>query len=48
LERDHFPDLVVDGRKVLAMGWGGMDRITVAQDRDGSRALVNEVMEFSI
>jgi hypothetical protein len=47
LERDHFAYLGVNGRKVLAVGWGGMDRIAVAQDRDASRAFVNAVMEFS-
>jgi hypothetical protein len=46
LERDNFEDLDVDGREVLAVGWGGMDRIAVAQDRDRFRALVNEVMEL--
>jgi hypothetical protein len=48
MERDHFPSLGVDGRKILAMVWEGMDIITVAQERDRSRALVNEVIEFSI
>jgi hypothetical protein len=47
LERDRFEDLGVDGRKVLAVGQGGMDRIAVAQDRDSCRALVIAVMEFS-
>jgi hypothetical protein len=47
LERDHFEDLGVDGREVLAVGWGGMDKIAVAQNRDRFRALVNAVMEFS-
>ena len=47
LERDHFEDLGVDGRKVLAVVWGGMGKIAVAQERDRCRALVNAVMEFS-
>jgi hypothetical protein len=46
LGKDHFEDIGVDGRKVLAVGWGGMDRIAVAQDRDRSRALVNAVIEL--
>jgi hypothetical protein len=48
LERDHFEDLGVDGRKVLAVGWGGMDKIAVAQDSERCRALVNTLMEFLI
>jgi hypothetical protein len=47
LERAHFEDLGIDWREVLAVGWGGMDKIAVAQDRDRFRALVNAVMEFS-
>jgi len=47
LEGDHFEDLGVDGRKVLAVGWGAMDRIAVAQNRVSCRAHVSAVMEFS-
>jgi hypothetical protein len=47
LERDHFEDLGVDGRKLLAGGLGGMDKIAVAQERDRCLAHVNAVREFS-
>jgi hypothetical protein len=30
------------------IGWGGMDRIHVAQDRDQWRALVNTVMNLRV
>jgi hypothetical protein len=30
------------------IGWDGMDRIDVAQDRDQWRALVNTVMNFQV
>jgi hypothetical protein len=46
LERDHFEELGVDERRVLAVGWGGKDIIAVTQDRDRSRALLNAVMEY--
>ena len=29
-----------------AVGWGGMDWVDVAQDRDKWRVLVNTVMDF--
>jgi hypothetical protein len=28
------------------IGWGGMDLINLAEDRDQCRALVNKVMKF--
>jgi hypothetical protein len=31
---------------ILEMGWGGMDWIDLAQDKDYGRALVNMVMNF--
>jgi hypothetical protein len=30
------------------IGWDGMDRIDLAQDRDQSRALVNTVMNLRV
>jgi hypothetical protein len=50
LERDHLEDLGVDGRKtnLQEVGWGGMDWIDVAQDRDRCRALVNAVMNLRV
>jgi hypothetical protein len=31
---------------LLKIGWGGVDRIDLAQDRDKWRALVNAIMNF--
>jgi len=31
-----------------AVGWGGMDWVAVAQDRDKWRVLVNAVMDFCV
>ena len=51
-ERDRFEDPDVDVRIILKWifrKWdGGMDWIDLAQDRDGLRALVNAVMNFSV
>ena len=51
-ERDHFELPGVDGRIILKWifrKWdGGMDWIDLAQDRDGWRALVNAVTNFSV
>jgi hypothetical protein len=38
-------NIKMDLRKV---GWGGMDWINLAQDRDRWRALVNEAMNFLV
>jgi hypothetical protein len=35
-------------RDLGVIGWGGMDWIDVARDRDRLRALVNTVMEFAV
>jgi hypothetical protein len=36
------------GLHFLNIGWGGMDWIDLAQDRDQLRALVNTVMKFLV
>jgi hypothetical protein len=33
---------------LIEIGWGGMDWIDLAQDRDRWRALVNMVMQFRV
>jgi hypothetical protein len=38
-------NIKMDLRKI---GWGGMDWIEMAQDRDQCRALVNTVMKFGV
>jgi hypothetical protein len=49
-ERDHWEDLNIGGRIILRwiseIGWGGMDWIDLAQDRDQWRALVNTAMNL--
>ena len=49
---DSLGDLDVDGRMMLkffkGIGWGGVDLIRLAQDRDKWRAVVNTVMNFGI
>jgi hypothetical protein len=34
--------------KIIETGWGGMDWIDLAQDRDQRRALVNTVMNIRV
>jgi hypothetical protein len=41
-----FEELGVDERRVLAVEWGGKERIAVAHDRERSRAVVNAVPKF--
>jgi hypothetical protein len=50
-EGDHLEDPGVDGMIIMKMdlqevGWGAMDWIDMAQDRDRWRALVNAVMNL--
>jgi hypothetical protein len=52
-ERDHLEDLVVGVRVILEMdlhevGWGCIDWIDLAQDRDTLWALVNVVMNLRV
>ena len=49
MERDHLEGLGVCGSFILKwMGWGGMDWIALAQDRDRWRTLVNAVMNLRV
>jgi hypothetical protein len=51
-EGDHLEDPGVDGRIILMalqeVGWGGMDWIDMAQDRDRWRAVVSAVMNHRV
>jgi hypothetical protein len=48
-ERDHLGDQVADGRMDLRkLGWGSIDRIQLAHDRDQWQALVNTVMNLRV
>jgi hypothetical protein len=50
--RNHLEDQGVDGRIILKMdrdvGWGSMDWIDLAQDRDRWWAVVNAVMNLQV
>jgi hypothetical protein len=54
-ERDHLKDQGVDGRmgsewilQFRETGWGGVEWIRLAQDRDRWRAVVNAVMNLRV
>jgi len=51
-ERDHLEDPDVDGDNtkmdLQEMGFGGMDWIDLAQDKDSWRALLNAVMNIRV
>jgi hypothetical protein len=52
-ERDHWEDQDVGGWAILKwilreIGWDGVDRIELAQDRDQWRALVNAAMNLRL
>jgi hypothetical protein len=52
-ERDNLEDLGVDGEHTIKVGlqevgWGGVDWIDLAQDRDRWRAVVNAVMKLRV
>jgi hypothetical protein len=44
-KRRRVDNIKMDLREI---GWGGMDRIDLAQDRDQWRALVNTVMNLRV
>jgi hypothetical protein len=50
---DHLEHLGADGRintkmDLQEVGWGGMDWINLARDRDRGRELVNAVMKLRV
>jgi hypothetical protein len=49
---DHLKDLGLDGRiifkKIQKVGWGGMDCIDLACDRDWRRALLNAEINLRV
>jgi hypothetical protein len=49
-ERDHLEDQGVDGIRMdlREIGWGSVDWIQLAQDRDRWRAIVNTVMNLRV
>jgi hypothetical protein len=52
-ERDHLGDQGIDGRiasewSLREIGWGRVEWIQLAQDRDRWRALVNTVMNLRV
>jgi hypothetical protein len=51
-EKDNYEDLHIGGwiilKCILEIGWGGMDWIDLAQDRNQWRALVNTVMNLRV
>jgi hypothetical protein len=51
-ERDHWEDLDICGRIIKIdlreIGWGGMDWIDLAQDRDQWTTLLNIVMNLRV
>jgi hypothetical protein len=47
-ERDNLEDLGVDIKMDLQVGWGGMDWIDLAVDRDRWRTVVNAVMNLQV
>jgi hypothetical protein len=48
--KDHLEDQDVDGVKMdlREIGWGGVEWIHLAQDRDRWRAVVNAVMNLRV
>ena len=50
-DRDHLEDLVVDGRIlnwILKIGWKGVDRIHLAQNRERKQVLVHTVIKICV
>jgi hypothetical protein len=47
-EKDHLEDICVDGRISLRIGWDGLDWTDVTEERDRSRALVDNVMNIRV
>jgi hypothetical protein len=51
-ERDHYEDQEVCGwiilKWIVKRGWGGMDLIDLAMDREQCRPLVNTVMNLGV